>query len=79
MKARFEEPRETFNALGLSKGTEAASRGVLWKKVFLEIFRPQTCNFIEKETLAQAFSCEFCEIFKKRLLYRTPPDDCLWK
>ena len=29
MKARFEEPRETFNALGLFKSTEAATRGVL--------------------------------------------------
>ena len=26
--------------------------------------RPQACNFIKKETLAQVFSCEFCEIFK---------------
>ena len=25
---------------------------------------PQACNFIKKETLAQVFSCEFCEIFK---------------
>ena len=24
--------------------------------------RPQACNFIKKETLAQVFSCEFCEI-----------------
>ena len=22
------------------------------------------CNFIKKETAAQVFSCEFCEIFK---------------
>ena len=28
------------------------------------IFRLQACNFIQKETLAQVFSCEFCEIFK---------------
>ena len=26
--------------------------------------RPQACNFINKKTLAQVFSCEFCEIFK---------------
>ena len=26
--------------------------------------RPKPCNFIEKETLAQVFPCEFCEIFK---------------
>ena len=24
----------------------------------------EACNFIKKETLAQVFSCEFCEIFK---------------
>ena len=26
--------------------------------------RPQACNFIKNETLAQLFSCEFYEIFK---------------
>ena len=26
--------------------------------------RPEACNFIKKETLEQAFSCEFCEISK---------------
>ena len=31
------------------------------KKVFLV---PQACNFIEKQTLAQVFSAEFCEISK---------------
>ena len=25
---------------------------------------PEACNFIKKETLAQVFSREFCEIFK---------------
>ena len=45
---------------------EAATRGVLCKKVFLE------CNFIKKETLAQVFSCEFCEISKNTFLHRTP-------
>ena len=32
-----------------------------------------TFNFIKKETLAQVFSCEFCEIFKNTFYYRTPP------
>ena len=36
---------------------------VVWrcsvKKVFLEI---SACNFIKKESLAQVFSCGFCEI-----------------
>ena len=33
----------------------------------------KTCNFIKKETLAQVFSCEFCEISKNTFSYRTPP------
>ena len=32
----------------------------------------QACNFIKKETLAQVFSCEFCEISKNTFLQRTP-------
>ena len=35
--------------------------------------RPEACNFIKKETLAQVFSCEFCEISKNAFSYRTPP------
>ena len=31
----------------------------------------QACNFIKKETLTQAFSCEFCEIFNNTFSYRT--------
>ena len=62
-------------------GTEAATIGVPWKKVFLEILQnsPENncarvsfliklqvlvCNFIKKESLAQVFSFEFCEISK---------------
>ena len=30
------------------------------------------CNFFKKETLAQVFSCEFCEISKNTFLQRTP-------
>ena len=29
-----------------------------------ELFNTLACNFIQKETLAHVFSCEFCEIFK---------------
>ena len=29
------------------------------------------CNFIKKETLAQVFSCEFCEISKNTFFYGT--------
>ena len=34
--------------------------------------RSEACNFIKKQTLAQMFSCEFCEISKKTFLHRTP-------
>ena len=33
--------------------------------------RPHSCTFIEKETLAQVFSCEFCEISKNTYFHRT--------
>ena len=54
--------------------SEAATEGVLWKKVFLKISqnsqentcagaRPATL-LTKKLWLAQVFSCEFCEVFK---------------
>ena len=33
---------------------------------------PETCNFIKKETLAQAFSCGFCKIFKNTFFIEHP-------
>ena len=61
--------------------SEAATRNVLWKNMFLEIsqnsqentsarvsflikLQAEACNFIKKETLAQLFSCDFCEVSK---------------
>ena len=35
--------------------------------------RSEACNLIKKETLAQVFSCEICEIFKNTFFYRIPP------
>ena len=58
--------------------TEAVVRRCPVKKVFLEIsqnLQENTCarvNFIKKETLAQVFSCEFCEISKNTFSSRTP-------
>ena len=37
-------------------------------------------TLFKKETQAQVFSCEFCEIFKNTFFYRKPPvaaSDCL--
>ena len=33
----------------------------------------EACDFIKKETLAQVFPCEFCEISRNSFSYRTPP------
>ena len=46
---------------------------LFYKKRVLEIFAKFTeaCNFIKIETLAQVFSCEFCDIFKNTFLQST--------
>ena len=36
---------------------------------FLIKLQAKSCNFIEKETLEQVFSREFCEIFKNTLFF----------
>ena len=45
----------------------------LRQTLFFNKVAGNACNFIQKETLAQVFSCEVCEISKKNLFYRTPP------
>ena len=42
------------------------------KNSFLIKLQASASNFIKKETLAQVFYCEFCEIFRNIFLYRTP-------
>ena len=34
--------------------------------------RPDGLQLYERETPAQMFSCEYCEIFKNSFFYRTP-------
>ena len=41
---------------------------------FLIKLQGEACNFIKKETLAQLFSCEFCEISKNIFLQNTSGD-----
>ena len=47
--------------------------GVL--KNFAKFTGKHLCNFINKETPTQVFSCEFCEIFKNTVFHRTLPLD----
>ena len=61
---------------------ESSRSEVFLKKVLLnisQISQENTCvtvsfliKLIKKETLAQLFSCEICEIFKNTFFYRTP-------
>ena len=68
--------------------TETVGQRYSVKKMFLEIsqnsqqntcarvslskLQAEACNFIKKETLAQVFSSEFCEVSKNTFSYGTP-------
>ena len=61
--------------------TEAVVRGCSVENVFLEIsqnLQENTCARLffnkKKESLAQVFSCEFCEISKNTFFYRKPQE-----
>ena len=56
------------------KKSEAVARRCSVKKMFLKILQNlQENTFIKKDTLAQVFSSEFCELFNSTFFYRTPP------
>ena len=66
---------------------EVTTRGVLWKKVFLEISqvsKENTCARVYFLPLAQVFSWEFCEISKNSfftehlLATASGPEACYW-
>ena len=54
---------ESYISFSTDAKTEAATRDVLQEKVCSarKSCRPKASKFIKKESLAQAFSCEFCE------------------
>ena len=71
-----------------TKFRSSRPEGFCKKRLFLEILQNsqentcawvsfliklQVCNFIKKETVAQVFSCDFCEISRNSFSYRTPP------
>ena len=63
----------------IKEHSEAVARRCSIKKLFLETSQnsqEKNCarvSFLKKETLAQVFSCEFCEISENTFSYRTPP------
>ena len=56
----FKSKVESFLKIILWTETQLNNNVTCWKVLKLSI-----ANFIKKETLAEVFSCEFCEIFKK--------------
>ena len=57
--------------------TEAVAQRCSVKKEFLKIYKirtkiPVPATFLKKETLAQVFFCEICEIIKNTFFYRAP-------
>ena len=49
----------------------SVKKGIL--RNFSKFTGKHQCNLIKKETVAQMFSCEFCEISKNTFSYKTPP------
>ena len=63
---------EVFCKKGVLRNFTKFTGKHLCQRLFFNKVSGKGCNFIKKETLAQAFSCEFCEIFKNTFFYRTP-------
>ena len=74
------QPPECPIKKGVLKNFAKFSVKRLCQSLFCNKFAEQACNIIKKQTLAQVFSCEFCEIFKNTFFTEhTPPGDYLWK
>ena len=59
--------------------SEAVIRNCSEKNMFLEIFQNspvEACNFIKKDTLAQVFYFEFCEISKNTFFFTEHLSGC---
>ena len=66
-------PPEVFCKKMCWKFREIYRKTLVPESLFLTKLQASACNFIKVETLAQVFSCEFCEIFKNTFFYKTPP------
>ena len=49
---------------GVLRNFEKFTGKLLCQSLFLIKLHAEVCNYFKKETLAQVFSCEFCEISK---------------
>ena len=63
---------EVFCERGVLKNFAKCTGKHLCQSLFLNKVAGDACNVIKKETLAQVFSWEFCEISENTFFYRTP-------
>ena len=63
---------EVVCKIGLLRNSAKFTGKHLYQRLLL-IKLPKAWNNIKKDTMAQEFSCEFCEISKNSFSYRTPP------
>ena len=63
---------EVFYKKGVLRNFAKFSGKHLCQSLFLIKVAGLSCNFIKKETVAQVFSCEFCEFYKNTFYVRTP-------
>ena len=63
---------EVFCKKGVIKNFTKFKGKHLYQSLFLIKLHAWACNFIKKETLAQVFSCKFCQILKNTYFYRIP-------
>ena len=61
------KPRSSRPEVSYKKGVHKKLTKFTGKHLYQGLFFTEACNFIKKETLAQVFSCEFCETSKKTL------------
>ena len=54
---------EVFYKKGVLRNFAKFTGKHLCQSLFFNKVAGTACNFIKKETLAQVFSCQFCEIF----------------
>ena len=72
------QPPEVFYKKSDLKNVTNSQENTHARVSFLIKLQALACNFNKKETLAQVFSCEFCEISKEYLFCRTTLDDCFY-
>ena len=58
---------------GVLRNFAKFTRKHLCQRLCFNKLQVKVCNFIKKETVAQVFSREFCEISKNTFFHRTPP------